>query len=54
MLVDVLVEATELGRWAFHRHILFHAESNRGMFGMLIAPIVEPTDHANPEAIPAG
>jgi FtsP/CotA-like multicopper oxidase with cupredoxin domain len=38
---DVLVEATELGVWAFHCHILPHAESQLGMFGMVTALIVE-------------
>ena len=39
--VDVLVEATELGAWAFHCHILTHAEGPEGMFGMVTALIVE-------------
>jgi len=39
--VDVLVEATELGAWAFHCHILTHAESPTGMFGMVTALIVQ-------------
>ncbi len=32
---DVLVECTEAGLWAFHCHILSHAESNTGMFGLV-------------------
>jgi manganese oxidase len=39
--IDVLVEATELGVWAFHCHILTHAEGPDGMFGMVTAFIVE-------------
>ena len=39
--VDVLVEATEPGVWAFHCHILTHAEGPEGMFGMVTALIVE-------------
>ena len=39
--VDVLVEASEVGTWAFHCHILTHAESEQGMFGMVTALVVE-------------
>jgi FtsP/CotA-like multicopper oxidase with cupredoxin domain len=38
--IDVLVEATELGVWAYHCHILTHAEGPEGMFGMVTALIV--------------
>ena len=38
--VDVVVEATEPGMWAFHCHILNHAEGPDGMFGMVTAVIV--------------
>ena len=37
---DVLIEADEPGVWAFHCHILTHAESPHGMFGMVTALIV--------------
>jgi manganese oxidase len=37
----VLVHATELGVWAFHCHILTHAEGPNGMFSMVTALIVE-------------
>ena len=37
---DVLVKATNPGTWAFHCHILPHAESEHGMFGMVTAVIV--------------
>lgn len=40
--VDVLIRASELGVWAFHCHILSHAESDEGMFGMVTALIVNP------------
>lgn len=39
--VDVLIEADELGAWAWHCHILSHAEGAEGMFGMVSAVIVE-------------
>jgi FtsP/CotA-like multicopper oxidase with cupredoxin domain len=38
---DVLVKATNPGVWAFHCHILTHAESPHGMFGMVTVLIVE-------------
>ena len=38
---DVIVDATEPGAWAFHCHILSHAESPHGMFGMVMALIVK-------------
>jgi FtsP/CotA-like multicopper oxidase with cupredoxin domain len=38
---DTIGEATEPGVWAFHCHILSHAESEHGMFGMVTAMIVE-------------
>lgn len=38
---DVIVDCTEPGVWAFHCHILAHAESDHGMFGMVTALIVE-------------
>lgn len=39
--VDVIVDATEPGAWAWHCHILSHAEGPEGMFGMVTALIVE-------------
>jgi FtsP/CotA-like multicopper oxidase with cupredoxin domain len=39
--IDVLVRATEAGAWAWHCHVLNHAESEQGMFGMVTAMIVE-------------
>ncbi len=38
---DVLIKANNPGVWAFHCHILSHAESEHGMFGMVTALIVE-------------
>jgi FtsP/CotA-like multicopper oxidase with cupredoxin domain len=38
---EAIVEATEPGIWAFHCHILNHAESEHGMFGMVTALIVD-------------
>jgi len=38
--VDVLIRASELGVWAFHCHILSHAERDDSMFGMVTALIV--------------
>ncbi|HET7720007.1 MAG TPA: multicopper oxidase domain-containing protein, partial [Acidimicrobiales bacterium] len=37
----VLVKATEPGVWAWHCHILPHAEREDGMFGMVTAMIVK-------------
>ncbi|MGI8774507.1 MAG: multicopper oxidase domain-containing protein [Actinomycetota bacterium] len=37
---DVIVKASEPGVWAFHCHILNHAESPNGMFGMVTAMVV--------------
>lgn len=39
--IDVLVRTTEPGTWAWHCHVLNHAESEQGMFGMVTAVIVE-------------
>ena len=40
---DVLVKADRPGVWAFHCHILPHAESMAGMLGMVSTMIVVPT-----------
>lgn len=39
---DVIIDCTEPGLWAFHCHILTHAESRHGMFGMVTVLVVEP------------
>ena len=38
---DVIVECDNPGAWAFHCHILPHAEAMQGMFGMVTALIVQ-------------
>ena len=38
---DVIVMCDKPGTWAFHCHILPHAESEHGMFGMVTALVVE-------------
>ncbi|MBX3285770.1 MAG: multicopper oxidase domain-containing protein [Actinobacteria bacterium] len=38
---SVLVHATEPGVWAFHCHILNHAENDDGLFGMVTALVVK-------------
>ena len=38
---DVTVVCDQPGVWAFHCHILIHAESAQGMFGMVTAVIVQ-------------
>lgn len=38
---DVIVHCTNPGTWAFHCHILPHAESEHGMFGMVTALVVQ-------------
>jgi FtsP/CotA-like multicopper oxidase with cupredoxin domain len=39
--ITVLVHADQPGVWAFHCHILTHAENDTGMFGMVTAMIVQ-------------
>ena len=38
---DVVVNCDEPGAWAFHCHILTHAETNTGMFGMVTALVIK-------------
>ncbi|MEX2426130.1 MAG: multicopper oxidase domain-containing protein [Thermomicrobiaceae bacterium] len=38
---EVIVEADAPGTWAFHCHVLPHAEGSHGMFGMVTVMIVE-------------
>jgi FtsP/CotA-like multicopper oxidase with cupredoxin domain len=38
---DVIVDAENVGTWAFHCHILSHAEGEQGMHGMVTALIVK-------------
>jgi FtsP/CotA-like multicopper oxidase with cupredoxin domain len=39
--IEAIVDATEVGTWAFHCHVLSHAEGPTGMFGMVTALIVK-------------
>ena len=38
---DVIIDCQEPGVWAFHCHILTHAESAHGMFGMVTALVIQ-------------
>jgi hypothetical protein len=38
---DVLIDCDNPGAWAFHCHILPHAEGQNGMFGMVTALVVQ-------------
>jgi len=38
---DTIIDADEPGVWAFHCHVLTHAESRHGMFGMVTVLIVK-------------
>jgi len=38
---DVVIDCTEPGAWAFHCHILPHAEGSDGMYGMVTALVVQ-------------
>ena len=38
---DVVIECDEPGAWAFHCHILPHAEGADGMYGMVTALVVQ-------------
>jgi len=38
---DVIADCQESGLWAYHCHILTHAESNKGMFGMVTVLSIE-------------
>lgn len=40
----VLIKASEVGTWAFHCHILNHAESDTGLIGMVTAMVVTDPD----------
>ncbi|HET9221753.1 MAG TPA: multicopper oxidase domain-containing protein [Roseiflexaceae bacterium] len=49
---DVIVDCTEAGVWAFHCHILSHAEGEHGMYGMVTALIIKEPGSA--EFAPSG
>jgi len=38
---SVLIHADQPGTWAWHCHILTHAENASGMFGMVTALVVK-------------
>ena len=38
---SVLIHADHVGTWAWHCHILTHAENANGMFGMVTALVVQ-------------
>jgi FtsP/CotA-like multicopper oxidase with cupredoxin domain len=38
---DVVIQCEEPGAWAFHCHILQHAEARDGMFGMVTALVIQ-------------
>jgi FtsP/CotA-like multicopper oxidase with cupredoxin domain len=38
---DVLIDCIEPGAWAYHCHLLTHAESTHGMFGMVTALVIQ-------------
>jgi FtsP/CotA-like multicopper oxidase with cupredoxin domain len=38
---DVVIDCDEPGAWAFHCHILPHAEGRDGMYGMVTALVVQ-------------
>lgn len=48
---DVVVEPDEAGAWAFHCHVLPHAENEHGMFGMVTVLVVEDPKAGLPPAL---
>jgi hypothetical protein len=38
---DAVIECDEPGAWAFHCHVLPHAEGMDGMYGMVTALVVQ-------------
>ncbi|MFL5801806.1 MAG: multicopper oxidase domain-containing protein [Roseiflexaceae bacterium] len=50
---DVIVDCTEPGVWAFHCHILSHAEGDHGMYGMVTALIINDPAAAVPDQFAA-
>jgi FtsP/CotA-like multicopper oxidase with cupredoxin domain len=49
---DVIIECEDPGAWAFHCHILPHAEGHDGMFGMVTALVIQEPATAS-TALPA-
>ena len=50
---DVVVDCDEPGAWAFHCHILPHAEGRDGLFGMVTALVVQPPAAARSASVAA-
>jgi manganese oxidase len=48
---DVVIDCDEPGAWAFHCHILPHAEGRDGMFGMVTALVVQKPSAARATSI---
>ena len=51
---DVVIDCTEPGAWAFHCHILPHAEGQDGMYGMVTALVVQAPSAASASTASAG
>jgi FtsP/CotA-like multicopper oxidase with cupredoxin domain len=51
---DVVIDCTEPGAWAFHCHILPHAEGRDGMYGMVTALVVQAPAAATATTVSAG
>jgi FtsP/CotA-like multicopper oxidase with cupredoxin domain len=51
---DVVIDCDEPGAWAFHCHILPHAEGRDGMFGMVTALVVQTPEVARAAAFELG
>ena len=49
---DVVIDCDEPGAWAFHCHILPHAEGRDGMFGMVTALVVQEPSRQAPRPRP--
>jgi FtsP/CotA-like multicopper oxidase with cupredoxin domain len=51
---DVVIDCEDPGAWAFHCHILPHAEGHDGMFGMVTALVIQEAATAKANAALAG
>ena len=51
---DVIIDCEEPGAWAFHCHILPHAEGHDGMFGMVTALVIQEPATASAASVSAG
>ena len=50
---DVVIDCEDPGAWAFHCHILPHAEGQDGMFGMVTALVIQEAASASSGSSPA-